>query len=112
MGVSRLDSFALLTNRTANTTGLANSSAGTEAPYFGPVNVIATVIATGTFGAGTLTLEIYDGANWAPASLLNPTTLTAAGSITFQGAALGIRAKLTGATSASLTATLILGDMS
>jgi hypothetical protein len=109
MGVSRLDNIALLTGLTGNTTG--NPSAQ-EQPYIGPVNVIATVIATGTFAGGTLTLEIFDGTNWVPAGFLTPASLTGAGAITFQGASLGIRCKVTGAGAANLNAKLILADMS
>lgn len=108
MGVSRLDNFALLNGRTANTTGAANSAAGVEAPLTNyPLNGLVSVIATGGFGGGTLVLEVTaDGVNWAP-PVTAPVSLTGPGVLVWQGTALGIRAKLTGATAATLTATAV-----
>jgi len=108
MGVSRLDSFALLTGLSGNTTG--NPSA-TEAPYFGPVNGLVSVLFSGSFGGGTASIEVYDGANWVPVSSSSPATLSAAGAISWQGSALGIRAKLTGSTSPNLNATAVFTDL-
>jgi hypothetical protein len=103
MGVSRLDSWQLLTGLTGNTTGTASAQ---EAPLLNfPVNGLVTVHAYGTFGSGTLALEVSaDGVNFVPAQNAVPPTLTVAGSITWQGVAKAIRAKVTGATAANLNA--------
>ena len=56
MGVSRLDNFALLTGQAGNTTG---NTTATEHPLPSyPVNGQASVHAFGTFGGGTLTVEV------------------------------------------------------
>jgi hypothetical protein len=109
MGVSRLDSFALLTGQAGNTTG---SVTATEHFFIGPCNGLISVLASGTFGGGTLSLEVFDGTNWVAVSGSNPATLTAPGTLTWQGSALGVRCKLTGATSPNLNATVVLTDFS
>lgn len=108
MGVSRLDSFPLLKNQTVNTTGAASA---TETPLVNyPVNALISVHAFGVFGAGTLVIEVTpDGTNWV-APVTSPASLTAAGVLTWQGVALGVRAKLTGATAATLTAIAVFQD--
>lgn len=108
MGVSRLDSFALLKNQTGNTTGAATATETPLSSY--PVNAIVSVHAFGGFGAGTLTIEVTpDGTNWV-APVTSPASLTAAGVMTWQGVALGVRAKLTGATAATLNAIAVFND--
>jgi hypothetical protein len=109
MGVSRLDSWQLLTGQTGNTTG---SATATEAPLSSyPVNALVTLHAFGTFGGGTLSLEVSpDGTNWVPAQASTPATLTVPGTVTWQGLAKGIRAKLTGATAANLNAIAVFND--
>lgn len=108
MGVSRLDSFQILKNLAQNTTGTPSAQ---EIPLTNmPVNGLVSVHAFGTFGGGAFSIEVTaDGINWVPA-VTAPTTLAAAGVVTWQGDALGVRGKLTGATSPLLNAIAVFND--
>jgi hypothetical protein len=106
-------SSALLTGLTGNTTGVASA---TEGPIvFGldyTVSAPLTVVVTGTFGGGTLSLEVnLNGGGWSDGSgSSSPASLTAPGTITYTGACKGIRCKVTGASGANISAELVMND--
>lgn len=110
MGVSRLDSFQILKNLAQNTTGAPSAQ---EIPLTNtPINGLLSVHAFGTFGGGTLTIEVTpDGTNWV-APVTTPVSLTVAGVITWQGVALGVRGKVVTSTAPVLNAIAVLQDQS
>lgn len=108
MSVSRLDSFQILTALAANTN--AGATAGENPATAYPINGLVAVHVFGTFGGGSVSLEVTpDGTNWVTASGQS-TALTAAGVITWTGVANGVRAKVTGSTSPSLNAIAMFQD--
>jgi hypothetical protein len=109
VAVSRLDTFKLLVGQTGNTTGNTTATEFPLASY--PINGMVAVHMSGTFGGGTATIEVTaDGVNWVP-PVTAPASLLAPGVLVWQGSALGVRAKLTGATSPNLNATAVFADM-
>lgn len=92
MGISRLDAFSFP----------AFNANGTSIDYSGPVDGLITVTAFGTFGGGTVTLNIsHDGENWVPVSGI---AITQNQAQTVQlVSAKGVQAVLTGATNPNLT---------
>jgi hypothetical protein len=99
MGVSRLDSFAILP--------AGSTISGNGVPFVGPVNAMVTVIVSGTIGTGSIQLQVFDGlGNWVNTGTL----ITTIGTTTLQLAALGIRASYTAGSGSSLMAVAVFAD--
>ena len=93
MGVSRLDSLCLFG---PNAT-VASGTTSTNFPI--PVNGLVTFqVASTSLGGGTLTVQAFDGTNW---NTITGLSITANGTYTWQGVALGLSAVLTGGTGAT-----------
>jgi len=100
MGVSRLDSFAILP--------AGSTISGNGVPWIGPVNYMVSVFVSGTIGTGSIQLQTWDGLQWNNIGVL----ITSLGVTTIQLGALGIRASYTAGGGSSLGAVAVFADPS
>jgi hypothetical protein len=99
MSVTRLDSIKLADAQAA-------SGVGTE--YISPVQFSTSFLVSGDATGLSITIEVYDGANWV--SIDGFAAITANGAYTVNVTALGIRANVTAITGGAVTVVAVFAD--